>query len=98
MNTKALLDYMDKFLALAENERQTDKPTLPIPSTSNAEIAGVPSSRPQSEVHSLKRENRDLRLYLSMLLNDPYISQYPIGDIKRIVEKKLGSPRVPRPR
>lgn len=93
MNIKALLANTEKFVVLAEDQKipppNTEKPTMPIPPTSNAEIVGVPSSRPQSDIHRLRQENRELRLYLSMLCHDPFISEYPLKDIKGIVEKKM---------
>lgn len=90
MITINLLANAERFMALAaEEDKPSDKPTLPIPYTTDAEIAGVPSSRPQSEAHALRKENRELRLYLSLLLNEPYVSQYTMTDIKTLVEKKL---------
>lgn len=93
MDIKALLVGTEKFRVLAEDDKagipNSDKPTMPIPPTSNAEVVGIPSSRPQSDIHRLRQENRELRLYLSMLCHDPFISEYPIKDIKGIVEQKM---------
>ena len=91
MNTKALLEGVAEFLALAQDDKVpgSDRPTMPIPATTNAEVVGIPSSRPQSDMHRLRQENRELRMYLSMLCHDPHISEYPIKDIKGIVERKM---------